>query len=274
MRLLPVLLLACSDYKLGAQDTAPVDGADSPADSGSDDTALADTDTAPTDTDTAPPEETCDGVDNDGDGEVDEGFDTNGNGIADCLEVEEYCTPFDDFSGWGYTGTGEWYVESGWLTEGRSGTYAAIAYAGDMGTAPKFTIEAATAWGGSANDLTGLAWAVNEDSAYVARWDDPQGYYGRYTPVGGMDISRCDSSGCTVLAADSTADLYWPADMSFVTWSVRVDGADVEVVVSGTVVLAANIPELADTGPGVVGVYSNDNDGGVWFDDFCVWAGT
>lgn len=31
--------------------------------------------------------EICDGIDNDGDGEIDEGFDSNGNGIADCLEV-------------------------------------------------------------------------------------------------------------------------------------------------------------------------------------------
>jgi hypothetical protein len=32
--------------------------------------------------------EECDGIDNDGDGEIDEDFDTDGDGTADCLEVE------------------------------------------------------------------------------------------------------------------------------------------------------------------------------------------
>ncbi|EAR14702.1 SprB repeat-containing protein [Robiginitalea biformata] len=33
---------------------------------------------------TTPPEEVCDGVDNDGDGQIDEGFDADGDGIPDC----------------------------------------------------------------------------------------------------------------------------------------------------------------------------------------------
>ncbi len=33
--------------------------------------------------------EECDGVDNDGDGEIDEGFDANGNGIPDCQEIDD-----------------------------------------------------------------------------------------------------------------------------------------------------------------------------------------
>jgi hypothetical protein len=38
-----------------------------------------------------PPEEECNGIDDDGDGEVDEGFpDTDGDGVADCLDTE--CT--------------------------------------------------------------------------------------------------------------------------------------------------------------------------------------
>lgn len=265
--LLP-LIGACSDYKLGGADTGDPPIGDS--DAGDTNDTVDSDDTA--DTGPAPDEEVCDGTDNDGDGAVDEGFDTNSNGIADCLEDEEYCTLFDDFSGWSYTGTGEWYVESGLLTEGRAGTYAAIAYTEDMGSASAFSIQTDTAWGGNANDFTGIAWAVNGDAAYVARWDDPQGYYGRYTPPGGMDISRCDSSGCTPLFAEATADLYWPADLSFVTWSVQVDGADVQVVVNGAVALTANLPEIDGSGPGVVGVYSNDNDGGVWFDNFCVWS--
>jgi len=39
--------------------------------------------------------EECDGLDNDGDGEIDEGFDTNGDGIADC-PTEEICDGIDN----------------------------------------------------------------------------------------------------------------------------------------------------------------------------------
>ena len=44
-----------------------------------------------------------------------------------------------------------------------------------------------------------------------------------------------------------------------------------EVTVDGFTALKASVPEIAGSGPGVVGLYSNDNDGGVWFDNFCVW---
>ena len=40
-------------------------------------------------------EEECDGVDNDGDGQIDEGFDTNGDGIPDC-PTEEICDGLDN----------------------------------------------------------------------------------------------------------------------------------------------------------------------------------
>ena len=260
------LLLACSEYELGNADkSAEMDDTGQRPRHG-DDTGV--------DGDSADPtEEVCDGVDNDGDGEIDEGFDENGNGFADCMEEEAYCTPFDNFDGWAYTGDGEWHVESGMLTEGRNGLYAAMAYVADLGTAENFTIQVDTAWGGNANDYTGIAWGIQGESAYVSVWDDPQGYYGRYTPVGGMDVSRCETGNCTQLYADSTADLYWPEGMVWVTWSVSVRGAEVYVTVNGNVVLSATLPELRGSGPGVVGVYSNDNDGGVWFDNFCVWVG-
>ncbi len=241
-----LLLLACSDYEYAK-------GIDS-LDLAGDSARPADThDTAPADS-----------------GPVDTGpEDTAPDGFE-----EAYCTPFDDFDGWSYTGTGEWYVEDGLLTEGRHGSYAGIAYVGDLGRSGRFMIQVDTAWTANANDLTGIAWQVNGEEAWVARWDDPQGYYGRYSPTGGMDLSWCTSGGCTPYVADSSADLYWPDDKSFVTWSVAVDGDDVAVTVNGSVVLAATVPGLAGSGPGVVGVYSNDNDGGVWFDNFCVWTGS
>ncbi|MFZ5480119.1 MAG: hypothetical protein ACOZNI_25370 [Myxococcota bacterium] len=268
-------LFACSDYGFEEKQEIPErEPRDRPEDTIEDSGTppADDTGTIP-DTDTTPvPQEECDGVDNDGDGETDEGFDANGNGIVDCFEEEAYCTPFDDFSGWSYTGTGSWHIEDGILTEGRNGSYAGIAYISDLGGADHFIIEASTAWTPNANDLTGLAWAVNGERAFIAMWDDPQNYYGRHSPMGQMAIARCTENGCENLAVDDYGDLYWPDDFTFVTWSVEVDGADVTVVVNGNVVLQANLPEVEGTGPKVVGVYSNDNDGGVWFDDFCVWV--
>lgn len=238
------MLLACSDYEYN-KEVDPVDtGRGAPAGDSADTHDTEPVDSVPADTgDSAEPE----------------------------LE-ETYCTPFDDFSGWAYTGTGEWHVDGGLLTEGRNGGYAAIAYAADLGRASHFRVQVDTAWTGNDNDLTGIAWSVNGEQAWVARWDDPQDDYERYDPPGNMDLSWCESGGCTPSLSDSSANLYWPADKSFVTWSVEVNGSAVEVVVAGTTVLSGTVPEVLGTGPGVVGVYSNDNDGGVWFDNFCVWT--
>lgn len=76
-----LVLLACSDYKLA--------GEDSPVFDDGDDTGRLDTDT--TDTGTFVPEEACNGVDDDGDGAVDEDFsDVDVDGVADC--VDDTCT--------------------------------------------------------------------------------------------------------------------------------------------------------------------------------------
>ena len=127
-------------------------------------------------------------------------------------------------------------------------------------------------WTGTLNDLAGVAWGVDGDEAWVVRWDDPQGDYGRHTPTGRIDLSSCSAGACTELATDGAADLYRPADQSMSTLQVAVDGARVTVTVDGVVVLVTDEPSVFGTGPGVVGLYSNDNDGGVWFDNFCVWV--
>lgn len=84
--LTPVLLLAgCTiDSNLTGKDGDPA-----PFDSGTPWTPdTGDTDTAP------PPPEACNGVDDDGDGLVDEDFpDTDGDGLPDCLE--QSCPPLD-----------------------------------------------------------------------------------------------------------------------------------------------------------------------------------
>ncbi len=79
--MLLLLTLACSDYKLNGDETDPPPFEDPDT-----------TPTTPTDTDTTPPPpEACNGLDDDGDGAVDEDFpDVDGDGAADC--VDDACT--------------------------------------------------------------------------------------------------------------------------------------------------------------------------------------
>jgi len=117
-RILPslVLLCGCPDYTLkGAAETvagdsaAPVEDAPpAPEDSGdpADEEDKEDSgDISIEDTGDPAVEEECDGEDNDGDGEIDEGFpDTDGDGIVDCLEtsytIDIALTVDDVWEGW------------------------------------------------------------------------------------------------------------------------------------------------------------------------------
>ncbi len=183
-----------------------------------------------------------------------------------------YCTPFDDFEDWNQSGEGAWRVEEGLLTEGRYGEYEAIAWLHDLGAAERFGVRVDVAWTGNANDLSGVVWGYEAGSGLAVRWDDPQGYYERYDPVGRMDLSVCEGSSCTALVTDSSADLYHPADKTFATLEAVVDGDALHVFVDDVLVMQSQVPQLSGSGPGVVGLFSDDNDGGVWFDNFCVWT--
>jgi hypothetical protein len=79
----------CSDYNFSPKGSAEGGGDDTTdvtEDSDDDDTDDGDDTDDPGDG-TATPDEVCNGVDDDGDGEVDEGFpDTDGDGVADCVD--------------------------------------------------------------------------------------------------------------------------------------------------------------------------------------------
>ena len=219
-------------------------------------------------------EEECNGIDDNGNGQVDEGFDANANGIADCFEQQSYCTPFDTFEDWSYAGDGDWQIIDGLLREGRGGFYDAFAWLRDLGRADHFAIEVDVAWTGNLNDQSGIAWGIQGTDGWVVRWDDPQGDYERYAQVGAIDLSYCSAGVCNVLDSAENVDLFRPADRSFSSLAVDVNGDIVTVAVDGLRVLRTTQPAVRGTGPGVVGLYSNDNDGGAWFDNYCVWTST
>lgn len=84
-RLLPafaLLAVGCSDYNFSGEQK-PAEGA--PEDSG----IPAADGGAPLDSGEPPVDEACDGIDNNGDGRIDEGWpDTDGDGVADCTDEE------------------------------------------------------------------------------------------------------------------------------------------------------------------------------------------
>lgn len=223
-------------------------------------------------------DELCDGLDNNCDSQTDELFDDlDGDAIADCEETLLFCEDFEgSLKSWGYLGTGEWLQQYGAIHEERGGAYGAVMYTNDsMGRHDVFRMEVRTAFTGSLNDLAGLVWSVDPDAStyLVARWDDPQNDYGRHQPPGAIQVVECtDEVTCPIIAQDPSHPLFWEADGTFVTWSVVVDHGQTTVTWDGQVVFDQYVYAADGRGPGRVGLYSNDNDGGVQFDDFCLWV--
>ncbi|MEE2752201.1 MAG: hypothetical protein VX519_12285 [Myxococcota bacterium] len=186
---------------------------------------------------------------------------------------EEFCTPFDDFDAWSYIGGGNWSVSGGRLYENRGGLYGSVAYAHDVGAASHWRVEVSTAFAGSLNDMAGIVFHIEPStlSYFIARWDDPQGDYGRHQPGGSMDVLRCVQGVCSPLASSSGVVLLHPADETMVDWSVEVNAGEVTIIWAGQVVFQQVVQGLPAR-PGLVGLYSNDNDGGIIYDDFCVYA--
>ncbi|MBL8618963.1 MAG: hypothetical protein JNM72_25350 [Deltaproteobacteria bacterium] len=83
LSLLMAAAAGCSDYSFTGKEEPKGGGEEQPTDSGGDTSAPPDTDAPP------PPDEECDGIDNNGDGRVDEGWpDIDGDGVADCTDEE------------------------------------------------------------------------------------------------------------------------------------------------------------------------------------------
>jgi len=220
--------------------------------------------------------EFCDGIDNDCSGSVDEPYDDlDGDDIPDCEETLVFCESFDSLSGWAELGDGEWLLDQGVVSDARGGLYGAVLYSlENHGRHDTFRMEVRTAFTGSLNDLAGIVWDVDPDDAtyLVMQWDDPQHDYQRHSPPGAMQLTECvDEVTCPVLARDATTALYWPADGAFVTWSVAVDHGQIQVLWDGQLVFDQYVAAAEERGPRQVGLYSNDNDGGVYYDDFCLW---
>jgi len=186
--------------------------------------------------------------------------------------TEDYCTEFGNFDEWQFFGDGNWHVDNGILYENRGGYYASVAYMYDFGEPDEFELYVDTGWQGNLNDLAGFVFNLDvaSETYWLVRIDDPQGDYQRYSPTGRIEVASCDQTGCTIVAHDDSADLFAPADESFVSWGFRAEGEQLTVIWNGQTVFSQQILGLPSAG--LVGLYSNDNDGGVIYDNFCVYT--
>jgi len=223
-------------------------------------------------------EEVCNGIDDDCDGVVDPGaLDADGDGIPNCLDPTVYAYDYDDgaWTGWTYVDLGGgnapiWSMSGGTLHEA-SNAALSIAYGPDLGPLDSYTITVDVTLGGAACNAAAIVFAMQDvDDYWLAEWIDPNDYYGWSSPPAALELSHCELGVCTTMAADDdTLDLslpYW----TWTTLAVSVDGEDVTLTWDGQDLVSYSAVGLAPLGADIVGVYTYDNDSGVYYDNFTV----
>ena len=250
---------------------------DAPADWVDDDTDCDDT----SDRVNPAAEDVCDGVDNDCDGTTDpdpEPYDADGDGVENCLDNTIYSYNFDDgaFTGWtiadlGGGNSSVWSMSGGTLREA-SNAAVSVVVGPDLGPLYAYTIDVEVYSGGAANNGAAIAFGyVDASNYYLARWLDPNDYYGYYTAgqLGQMDVYRCVAGSCSVLATDDgTQDLH----TGYGVWadlSVTVDDGDIAVSLGGVEVVNTTVASFP-VGANRVGVWTFDNDSTIAYDNFVV----
>ena len=185
-------------------------------------------------------------------------------------EEPDFCTEFNDFSQWNYFGDGNWYIDNNLLYENQGGYYATTAYLQDFGNSLSFAMDVTAQWEGSLNDLSGFVFNLNHQTGHhwTVTIDDPQGDYQRYEPSGGILVSECVWDECSLVARDSSLLMNVPSGAAPVHMRMEVFGEQINVYWNGVLAFSQQVSGIS--GPGVVGLYSNDNDGGVIYDDFCI----
>ena len=253
-----MLLVACSEYNFADKTTL--------------EEPVEESVETPTETVVETPEDTAVETVEPSEEPVEEEGDTDLPVAGEETPSEDYCTEFSNFDEWTFFGDGNWYVDGGILYENRGGFYASVAYMYDFGNNNAFELYVDTGWQGSLNDLAGFVFNLDpvNETYWLVRIDDPQGDYGRYNPTGRIEVASCNPNDCRVVAHDDSADLYVPANETFVSWGFTVQGQNVNVIWNGQTVFSQTVNGLPSAG--TVGLYSNDNDGGVIYDNFCVYT--
>jgi len=219
-------------------------------------------------------EEACDGVDRNCDGDPLAGLiDSDGDGIVNCEDPQVYAIDFDSgWEDWTYVDLGggnspTWTTSSGYLYEG-SNAALSIAYSADLGALDTWTLTVDVYNSTSANNDSGIVFGMlDEDNYWLARWSDPTDYYGTGGVVALDEVSGGTS---TTLAYDDGTTTVTTSTAEWITLAVSVDGEDVSIWWDGTEVVTHTLTGAAPVGLDRVGLYTYDNDGGVYYDNLVI----
>jgi hypothetical protein len=220
-------------------------------------------------------EEQCDGVDHDCDGRILSGWedDADGDGVSNCADDTVYSWGFDEWGEWevvdfGGNNAPRWSLEDGAMMEA-SDTANTVVLSPDLGARDSFEVTVDVKNSDRRNNAAGLLFgAEGEGVWYMVYWEDPSNHYGTGSSVhllrlgGGQsdeNFGRNDESISVV-----------QDEPRWITLGARVEGSEITVSWDGQEIIQATVPEETPIGINRVGIYSYDNDAGIWYDNVVV----
>ncbi len=176
-----------------------------------------------------------------------------------------FCDDFNDgnYYGWREVDLGQgafsWSVENGRLKE-QSDNGETVLLSPYSSDSQSYELSVAAKTGGEYNNFLGIVFGYLNPSNYFAfLWEDPANYYG----TSKVKLVKMVNGNETVLAQNSSPGMV--AD-SWYELKVKVGSGQTKVDVNGQEVLSASqTPALRESG-----VHSDDNDSGVYYDNFVV----
>ena len=204
-------------------------------------------------------------------GDIDEGFtDTDGDGDANCVDpdVWDYDFSTGSLSDWSIVNLGgsnspNWNISGSYVYE-RSNASHSLLMGPDLGEMETWTFSADAYIGGAATDYLGLVFDyIDSNNFWVARVNDPTGYYNRFSPTGRVELYQCAAGSCSIVASDSSIDFTLPYK-TVVALSVSGDGSDITVNWDGSDVLTHSV-STSTIGANGIGFFTWDNDSGSYY---------
>jgi hypothetical protein len=147
----------------------------------------------------------------------------------------------------------------------------ALALGPDLGVMENYTISIDVYFGPSFNNGTGIAFAfVDERNFWMARWIDPNNFYGYYPLGGRVEFYACVAASCSVITADDGSQPLWVPEEAWAELKLQVQGDTMTLTLEGQEVLTHTEPDASPIGAHHFGLWSYDNDGGVFFNNLVI----